>query len=225
MRNVINSETLVVVRGDFEMEDPWMAPAACTPVRLRRAADAAPPRLATSVTVWFDDRYLSILFSAGDDHIEASMREHDAPLYEQDVVEVFFTPDDLTRYFELEVSPRGTVFDARVESPDGNRATMHVDRGWDCEGLVAAVRVVTESDGAMSVDTLLRIPFAAIGRGTPRDGETWRANFFRVDRHPRLGDEFSAWQPTLKSPPDFHVPAAFGTLAFASFPGNSSDFF
>lgn len=214
-----------MVRGDFEMEDPWMAPAASTPVRLRRAEDAAPPRLATSVWAWFDDRHLSILFSASDDHIEASMLGHDAPIYEQDVVEVFFAPDETTCYFELEVSPRGTVFDARVESPDGNRATMHVDRAWDCQGLVAAVRRVTESDGAMSVDTLIRIPFAAIGRGTPRDGERWRANFFRVDRHPRLGDEFSAWQPTMKSPPDFHVPAAFGTLSFGSFPGNSSDFF
>ena len=213
------------MRDGFEMEDPWMAPAACTPVRLRRAVDAAPPRLATSVVAWFDDHHLSILFSAGDDHVEATMLAHDAPLYEQDVVEVFFAPEELTRYFELEVSPRGTVFDARVASPDGNRGTMQVDRGWDCEGLVAAVRVVTESNGAMSVDTLIRIPFASVGRSTPRDGERWRANFFRIDRHPRHGDEFSAWQPTMKIPPDFHVPAAFGTLQFGTFPGNSSEFF
>ncbi len=201
-------------RGDFEMEDPWTAPAFCTPVRLRRASDAAPPRLATSVAAWFDEHRLSILFSAGDDHVEATMLAHDAPLYEQDVVEVFFAPEEPTRYFELEVSPRGTVFDARIVSPDGNRATMQVDRRWDCEGLIAAVRVVTESNGAMSVDTLLRIPFASVGRATPREGERWRANFFRVDRHPSHGDEFSAWQPTMRIPADFHVPAAFGTLRF-----------
>lgn len=211
---VIASETLVVVRGGFDAEDPWMAPAACTPVRLRRAVDATPPRLATSVAAWFDNHQLSLLFSAGDDRIEASMLDHDAPLYQQDVVEVFFAPVELTRYFEIEVSPRGTVFDARVDSPDGNRATMDVDRAWNCEGLVAAVRVVTESDGTMSVDTLLRIPFASIGRSTPREDERWRANFFRVDRHPRHGDEYSAWQPTMRSPPDFHVPAAFGILLF-----------
>jgi hypothetical protein len=222
---VISSETLVVVRGDFEMEDPWMAPAACTPVRLRRANDGAPPRLATSVAAWFDAHHLSILFTAGDDHIESTMFAHDAPLYEQDVVEVFLAPEDVIRYFELEVSPHGTVFDARILSPDGNRATMQVDRAWDCEGLVAAVRAVTESDGAMSVDTLLRIPFASLGRSTPRDGERWRANFYRIDRHRGYGDEFSAWQPTMKFPPDFHVPAVFGTLLFGRFPGNSSDFF
>ena len=191
-----------------------MAPAACTPVRLRRAVDAAPPRLATSVAAWFDDEGLSLLFTAGDDRVEATMLAHDAPLYEEDVVEVFFAPEELTRYFEIEVSPRGTIFDAQVDSPDANRATMRVDRGWNCEGLMTAVRIVTESDGAMSVDTLLRIPFASIGRSAPRHDEKWRANFFRVDRHPRHGDEFSAWQPTMKSPPDFHVPAAFGTLLF-----------
>jgi hypothetical protein len=211
---VITPEILVVPRGSFEMEDPWTVPAGCNPVRLRRATDAAPPRLATSVAVWFDAQHLNILFSAGDDHVEATLLAHDAPLYEEDVVEVFLAPEELTRYFELEVSPRGTIFDARIDSPEGTRATMRVDRDWTCEGLIAAVRTVTESDGASTIDTLMRIPFAAFGCSTPQSGATWRANFFRIDRHPRLGDEFSAWQPTMKIPADFHVPAAFGTLRF-----------
>jgi hypothetical protein len=112
------------------------------------------------------------------------------------------------------VSPHGTIFDAAIDSPDGVRATMRTDREWSCDGLVAAVRKVTESNGEMSTDTLLRIPFAALGRAHPRDGETWRVNFFRIDRHPEEGDEFSAWQPSLKSPADFHVAAAFGTIRF-----------
>jgi hypothetical protein len=53
-----------------------------------------------------------------------------------------------------------------------------------------------------------------LGRPTPVAGETWRANFFRIDRHPELGDEYSAWQPTMRSPADFHVGEAFGTLKF-----------
>ena len=212
---VITPETLVIPRGAFDIEDPWSAPAACNPVRLRRSTDGAPPRLATSVAAWFDAEYLNVLFSGGDDHIEASHLVHDAPLYEEDVVEVFLSPEETTRYFELEVSPRGTIFDARITSPDGERATMHVDRAWTCEGLIATVRKVTESNGASTVDTLLRIPFASLHRETPKDGETWRANFFRIDRHDGHGDEFSAWQPTLRNPADFHVPAAFGALRFS----------
>lgn len=207
-------ETLAVPRAAFDVEEPWATPAACSPVRLRRAQDGSAPRLATTVAAWHDAEYLTLLFSAADDHIRASYHQHDDPLYEQDVVEVFLAPDGLTRYYEIEVSPNGTIFDAAVDSPDGVRATMHVDRGWTCAGLVVAVRKVTESGGAMSIDSLVRIPFASVGRSAPAEGETWRGNFFRIDRHPDHGDEFSAWQPTLKTPADFHIAAAFGALRF-----------
>lgn len=208
------TETLLVPRAAFDMEEPWNTPAECSPVRLRRATDAAVPRLATSVAAWYDAESLSVLFSAADDFIRATHHRHDDPLYEDDVVELFVAPERLIRYYELEVSPNGAVFDATVDSPDGSRATMHVDRAWNCEGLVVAVRKVVESSGAMTLDTLLRIPFASLGRSTPLEGETWRANFFRIDRHAEEGDEFSAWQPTRRDPPDFHVPASFGTLRF-----------
>jgi hypothetical protein len=210
----MNAETLLVPRAPFDMEEPWATPAACTPVRLRRATDAAAPRLATSVAAWFDDEFLTVLFSSADDHIEATFNEHDAPLYEQDVVELFLAPATPERYFEIEVSPRGTIFDAAIDSPDGVRATMRVDRDWNCEGLIAAVRRVTESSGDVTIDTVIRVPFAAFGRATPVDGESWRGNFFRIDRHPKQGDEFSAWQPTYRLPADFHVTAAFGTMRF-----------
>jgi alpha-galactosidase len=64
------------------------------------------------------------------------------------------------------------------------------------------------------VETVIRVPFASIERSKAADGEVWRANFFRIDRSATHGDEFSAWQPTMRNPPDFHVPAAFGELRF-----------
>jgi hypothetical protein len=207
-------ETLRVPRAPFEMEEPWVTPEVCGVERLRSALDGAAPRLSTTFAVWYDDDYLTILYSAADDHVVATMFAHDAPLYDEDVVEAFIAPESLEVYYEIEVSPRGTIFDARVESPDGHRATMHVDRGWTCDGMVVAVRRTIESDGVVTIDTLVRIPFQALGRTTPLAGECWRANFFRIDRHPTAGSEFSAWQPTLATPADFHVPAAFGTLCF-----------
>jgi hypothetical protein len=209
------AEILVVPRAAFDVDDPWATPAGCSPVRLRRATDAAAPRLATSVTVWYDDECLTILYSASDDHIRATYYAHDDPLYEQDVVEAFLAPDGLRRYFEIEVSPHGVVFDATIDSPNGTRDGMRADAAWTCEGLFVALRKVVESSGVMSVDTVVRIPFPSLERTTPADGETWRGNFFRIDRHPEHGDEFSAWQPTMKTPADFHVAAAFGALRFA----------
>jgi hypothetical protein len=74
------------------------------------------------------------------------------------------------------------------------------------------VRKTFEGQGTIVVDTVLRIPFDAIG-AAPSPGDHWRANFFRIDRHPG-GDQFSAWQPTLRIPADFHVVSAFGVLVF-----------
>jgi hypothetical protein len=208
------ADTLLVPRADFSIEDPWAFPSACHPVRMRRATDGAAPRLATSFAAYYDSEFLTLLFSAADDHIVATHLQHDAPLYEEDVVEAFLAPASAVEYFELEVSPRGTVFDARIESPDGVRKSMRTDRSWTCDGLLAAVRTITESDRSISVDTVIRIPFSCFKRSAPADGELWKANFFRIDRHPNRGDEFSAWHPTMRTPPDFHVVAAFGTIRF-----------
>lgn len=200
---------LRVRRGVFSIEDPWAVPAHSDRITLRRATDGGSPRLPTTVIVYADDRCLTILFQARDDEIVATYLQHDDPLYEEDVVELFVAPREPERYFEIEVNPLGTTFDARIESPDGIRATMRADRSWDCPGLFAAIRRVPGF-----AETIVRFPFTALGVRAPESGETWRANFFRIDRSRSHGDEFSAWMPTMKTPADFHVVAAFGRLVF-----------
>jgi hypothetical protein len=199
----------LVRRADFSIEEPWMVPRQCVPVALRRAVDGSTPRLKTEVAIYYDRDYLSVLFRCRDDEVVAHYLEHDQPLYEEDVVEVFLSIADVRHYYELEVNPLGTTFDARIDSPDGVRATMTTDIDWTCDGLFAAVRRVP---GA--TDTVMRIPFGSIDTQCPRSGETWRGNFFRIDRSRSHGDEFSAWRPTLKNPADFHVTAVFGALRF-----------
>lgn len=205
---------IVVRRGAFTAADPFDPPADRAAFALCRATDGGEPLLATNGSAWFDDCAFYVLFAALDDHRVATYRNHDDPLYEEDVVEVFLAPEDLAHYFEIEANPAGTTFDAAIVSPDGDRGTMKTDLAWDCAGLQVFQQLVHEEADHYEWLTLLVIPFASLGRSTPAPGETWRANFYRVDRHAR-GDEFSAWQPTMKSPPDFHVPAAFGTLRFA----------
>jgi len=199
---------VIVRRATFSIEDPWAVPAGCETVTLLRATDGKSPRLATTVCAMWDSQALTFVFSGADDLVVATHYRHDAPLYEEDVVEVFLAPADTGEYFEIEVNPLGTTFDARIASPDGVRATMQADLGWTCRDLMNAVRRTPES-----IDVVIRIPFVSLDRGTPSEGEEWRANLFRIDRHP-TGDEFSAWQPTMKTPADFHVVAAFGTIRF-----------
>jgi hypothetical protein len=201
---------LVVPRAEFSMEDPWAIPTECEVVSLRRATDGSDPRLATNVAAYRDDDFLTVVFAGDDDEIVATYYEHDEPLWEEDVVEIFIASEGLTPYFEIEVNPLGTTFDARIDSPDGVRATMKTDLAWTCEGLFTALR----RDDGKRVQIVIRIPFDSL-QTHPKSGDEWRANFFRIDRSTTHGDDFSAWRPTLKTPADFHVSAAFGTLRFA----------
>lgn len=202
--------TLRVPSAPFLIEDPWALPKGCERVPFRRATDGARPRLPTTIAIFADEEYLNALFQSADDGVVATHLERDAPLYEEDVVEVFLAPAEATRYFEFEVNPLGTIFDARIESPNGTRAGMRTDRGWDCPSVFAAIRKTPAS-----ADTIVRIPFACLDVPRPATGAQWRANFFRIDRSTAHGDEYSAWSPTLKNPPDFHVAAAFGRLLFS----------
>jgi hypothetical protein len=208
--SVMEIAVLEVPRGEFSIEEPWAIPSGCVPVLMKRAADGGAPRLATSVTAYYDDDFLTVLVAAEDDGIVATYLDHDEPLWQEDVVEIFLAPEGLTPYFEIEVNPLGTTFDARIDSPDGVRATMKTDLAWTCEGLFAALR----RDDGTRVKIVIRIPFASLKKH-PNAGDEWRANVFRIDRSASHGDDFSAWQPTMKTPPDFHVTAAFGALRFA----------
>lgn len=202
-----------VSRASFAIDEPWLIPAGTQPLALCHSGDGSAPRLPTSVALFYDDEALSIVFNATDDHISARHRDHDAPLYEEDVVEVFLAPRRPGEYFEVEVSPIGTTFDTRIESPDGHRSTMRDDVSWNCRNLFAAVRVLDGHRQTFHVETAIRIPFASLDCQTPARNETWLGNFYRIDRH-TTGDEFTSWRATGKTPPDFHVPSAFGRIVF-----------
>ncbi|HYM23530.1 MAG TPA: carbohydrate-binding family 9-like protein [Vicinamibacterales bacterium] len=205
---------LHVPEREFSIEAPWDVPEEVERHALVRAVDGSVPRLATSFAAYRDAAALVVVFSGEDDETVAHYLGHDEPLWQEDVVEVFLAPATSSEYFELEVNPLGTTFDARIVSPNGDRATMTTDLSWDCNELFAAVRKVFPIDGTFRLTIVLRIPFASLTIDPPRPGDEWGANFFRIDRSAKRGDEFMAWQPTRKSPPDFHVPAAFGRLVF-----------
>lgn len=196
---------MLVPRAPFNAEDPWSIPDGCTPVALLRATDGSAPRLATQLVLSHDGHCLTAVFLGEDDGVAATFLRHDEPLWKEDVVELFLAPERASRYFEIEVNPLGTTFDAVIDSPDLDRATMKTDLAWTCAGLLAYVRTTPTT-----LDVAVRIPFAALG--AKPEGE-WLGNFYRIDRG--SSDEYSAWQPTMRVPADFHVPRAFGGLRFA----------
>ncbi len=161
------------------------------------------PEQATTVRLCWDDGTLHVRFDCEDRDAWGTFRKRDEPLWQEEVVEVFLAAgeDDPIDYAEIEVSPLGVLFDARIHNPTSLRADMTADVAWDCPGLRwEAGRGKARQDWWAE----LSIPL--------EPGRIWRANFYRVER-PRDGSpEYSCWSPTLTDPADFHKPARFGVL-------------
>ena len=185
---------------------PWRA---LPPVRFADAITGAPPKQGTEVRVAWNDDEWRLLFVAEDTDPWATMTQRDAPLYEEETVEVFFDPaGDLESYFEIEVNPLGTVLDLVLRK---SRSGYKGDIAWDCDGLRTLVRAHA---GGWSAE--LAIPFASVTNLPPRAGSQWRANFCRIDRPSRDGSlprELTAWSPPLRA--SFHTPERFGVIEFA----------
>jgi hypothetical protein len=177
------------------------------------------PRWQTRVRLAWSDAGLHVDFLCEDDDVWGSYRERDEPLWEEEAVEVFLAPgpDPPVRYFEFQFNPFGAVFDARVDNPHGDRASMRVRSDWDCRGLRSHARVEA-GERRWHVRALLPWNGLGVDSGPPLD---WRANFFRIERPREAPHEFSAWSPPLTDPPDFHRPARFGRLRLA--PGTKGE--
>ena len=160
---------------------------------------------------------LTVLYEAdADPPLEVRRTHAQEPVYEDECVELFWegdVPDGL--YTEIVVNPLGTVYSARIDNPDGDRRTWKVSP-TPLEGLEIRVEGTTDAaPGAWRRWTcLLRAPWSALtpGRPAPVPGSVHRGNVFRIARGrvPR----FEALSPTLRTPPDFHVPARFVRFPF-----------
>ncbi|MEN9938260.1 MAG: hypothetical protein RLZZ387_4839 [Chloroflexota bacterium] len=197
----------------------WTAEAACSESAVWASLAPLPPLLLadgsgpaaqqTTVRLCCDQCGLYVRFDCSDRDIWGTYDQRDAPIYDEEVVELFLSPgrDVPRRYVEIEVSPNGVMFDARIDSPAGTRVGLTVDTGWDCPGITWRAE---RHDADQRWSAVLCIPFAALVEGEPP--EVWRANFYRIER-PREGmPEFSCWSPTYTEPADFHVAGRFGTL-------------
>lgn len=175
--------------------------------------DASPSSIRTEAKLLYDHKFLYVAFRNIDTNIWATMTTRDAPLWEEEVDELFIQAStQSTNYIELEINPLGTIFDAYLLDI---RKPLHYE-SWNSEKLQSAVQVKGTVDGkpgdkewtsviALPLEDVVTAPHTP-----PQPGDRWRINLYRIERLPvsaRL-----AWSPTLK---DFHVPARFGEIVFS----------
>jgi hypothetical protein len=175
-------------------------------VSLVQVVDGEQARLRTTVKACWSQEAIMVRFDCEDDHVVATMTERDAPLYQEDVVEIFL--DDTTQgqlYREFVVSPNNVVYDALIGN-DGE-GNIDVNKQWDADGL--RTTVVSGDDGAWACE--LYIPLSNFDY-MPAVGAEWRCNMYRIDDDKQGNRHFWAWSPTGAI--HFHLSKHFGTFVF-----------
>ncbi len=123
-------------------------------------------------------------------------------LYKEDCVELFLAPkaDQRGHYYEIELGPFGHYFDLDV---DKDKKTSDIK--WS-SGVVLAT---TRDPAARRAVIEAKIPAAEIVSAL-RAGARLPLGLFRMEgKAPR---KYLAWSPARTDKPNFHLPAAFGTL-------------
>ncbi len=175
----------------------------------------------TVVRMLYDDEALYLLYECIDPYIDAEVTEKDGPVWEEDAVEIFVTPnpEDITAYFGYEMNANGTFLDY-MAFKGGEQGTENIHFEWESE----SVRLKTTLDGTMNDHTdvdrgwvlEMVIPMENFrhlgGRVPPQPGDMWRLNLNRTK-----GDkgQFSMWSDTGAAKASFHHSAYFGKAWFS----------
>jgi hypothetical protein len=167
----------------------------------------------TKAKLLYSDSGVYCLFYCSDKKITATMREDFAELFKEDVVEVFFWPDEsIPLYFEYELSPlnhevailvpnfNGDFLGWRPWRATGPRATRHATK----------INKTTTDDASWTAEFF--IPYALLKplqNVPPKKGTQWRVNLYRIDYD--NGTAGWSWQPVRTTFHDFEM---FGVMRF-----------
>jgi hypothetical protein len=167
----------------------------------------------TRMKIMYSDTGIYCLFVNNDEKITATLKEDFLDLYNEDVVEAFFWPDEqVPVYFEYEISPLNYELPILVPNIDGNFLGW---RPWHYEGNRRTVHKakINEKDGkVVSWTAEFFIPYLLLKplpKVPPKKGDRWRANFYRMDYDHDFLDW--SWQLTRTN---FHDYERFGSLVF-----------
>lgn len=188
---IVKIANSVPSEGDWEASECYL---------LRENVRAGEPTHRTELRALYHGESLFLRYDVWDDFILANRKQNNENLFEEEVVELFYSPDgDLTRYFEMEFNVNRAIFFGSIHNPNGGKRGMEV-RMLDCDGIECSVK---NFEGGYTVT--VSVPFERIG-GSPQKGA--KGNAFRIDWFPGKRRELQALQPTL-SRSSFHIPSNF----------------
>ncbi len=180
--------------------------------------DARRAKTATKARLLWDREYFYFFAEMEDHDLFADITEHDGALWNNDVFELFFKPqDDKPGYYEFEVNAAGAVLDMFLPKRDGGgyneyarKDKFHIDAKVKLRG---TLNKHDGKDQGWSVEG--RIPWRDFRHtgGRPNIGEAWKFALCRYDYTKGQPEpELSTCAPLKKM--SFHAYEDYATLKF-----------
>jgi hypothetical protein len=172
----------------------------------------------TDVALFVDDTHLKVKFECFNSQFveQNTYSEHNTPLYNQEVFEVFISEgkENPNTYLEFEINPNNAIWTGMINNPDleGNKISAKMISEPESGIIHSATKDKNSWKGEFA------IPLSLIGEGS----DVYRLNFYRIvaikSQEPNWvcntnNCKFLGWQPTLSGKnPAFHKPKKFGVL-------------
>jgi Carbohydrate family 9 binding domain-like len=184
----------------------------------RRQADGRP--YDTRVKMLYSNTGVYVLMEGSDRKLTATMNEDFMDLWNEDVFEVYFWPDEqYSVYFEYEISPLDHELPILIPNFGGKFLGW---RPWHYEGDRRTRKATTTIDGPKESGATISgwraevfFPYALLRplqNVPPKPGTRWRGNFYRMDYDDGQRTQWD-WARVGDS---FHEYQKFGELIFAS---------
>jgi hypothetical protein len=189
------------------------------------------PRFKTRAKLLWDDSYLYIAAELEEPMPWATLTEHDSVIFHDHDFEVFLDPDsDGLNYFEFEINALNTSWDLFL--PKTYRNQGKADNSWEIPGLRTAVQVNGRLNDPRirSQGWTVEIAFPWSGfrhngytAPKPREGDTWRINFSRVEWQTEVvegkirkvaGTKEDNWVWSPQGEVNMHAPEHWGYVQF-----------
>lgn len=179
-----------------------------------------------NVRLLWDAQNLYMAWDVQDDNLVETGTARDSHFWENDTTEVLLDPNgDGRDYYELQISPGGHTFDSQQPQPPSGSNFGNL--AWNPNVRIGVVRNGTlgntaDADTGYTVEAA--IPWSEISSGAahtpPQMGDTWRVNFFLMDKPKSGGQRFAGWSAPRGG--SFHVIDRFGSLTFGPVGGSAN---
>lgn len=169
----------------------------------------------TRVKLLYSDKGIYALYHCEDKKINATLQQDFTSLWKEDVIEIFFWPDEtFPIYLEYELSPLNYELAILVPNLNGRSAGW---TPWNYTGdkkTRKATKIITDASGNTTAWIgEFFIPYALmrpLQHVPPEKGTEWRANIYRID-YDEATSSYWSWQPVDNN---FHEFRKYGTFVF-----------